>query len=86
MKVCQRKQQGLRQHFIYCQEFKNTTVKPKSLAGKLVLGKSHLKSETPYHKPLKVGNLKIFRGKLPILEMQEITNGSWCGEDGDYLA
>ena len=49
------------------EEFKNITVKPKSLAGKLVLGKYHLKSETPYHKPLKVGNMIIFRGKLPIL-------------------
>ena len=51
-----------------------------------MLGKFRLKFETPYHKPLKVGNLNIFRGKLAILEMQEITNGSWCREDGDYLA
>ena len=34
----------------------------------------------------KVGNVNVYGSKLSIKEMQQITNGSRCGEDGDYIA
>ena len=35
---------------------------------------------------VKIGNVNIFRGRLPVSDMVDITEGGSCGLDGDYLA
>merc|ERR1719192_1403075 len=67
-------------------EFKNISLKPASLAGKLVLGIRQVRDENPRHYGYKVGNLNIYKGKLSVEDMKSITDGSRCGEEGDYLA
>ena len=70
----------------YMEEFTDLTLKPKSLSGKVVLGLRHYKGENPLAFQHKVGNLNVYGSKLSIKEMVQITNGSRCGENGDYLA
>ena len=67
------------------EEFKNISFKPKSLAGNVNLGLSFWKSEERVSFA-KIGNLNIFASKLSIEAMKSITNGSRCGEEGDYIA
>ena len=65
-------------------ELKNSSkLKPKSLKGKLVLGT--INRNTLWSVPMKIGNLNIYSSLLPIEDMKSITNGTRCGEDGDYL-
>ena len=66
-------------------EFKNTTsYNPGTLKGNLLLGLSGYQDLG--ENAVKVGNLNVYSRKLEISEMQSITNGTRCGEDGDYLA
>ena len=67
------------------EEFKNISFKPKSLAGNVNLGLNFWKNEE-WVSFAKIGNLNIFASKLSIEAMKSITNGSRCGEEGDYIA
>ena len=60
--------------------FKKINLKPQNLAGKVYLGSYGGKSDD------KVSNFNVYNNKLSIAEMQEITNGSRCGEQGNYLS
>ena len=68
------------------EKFKNTTFKPKSLKGKLLLGIYEIRTKPAIHHPYRAGNLNIYKRKLSIEDMQMITNGSRCNDEGDYLA
>ena len=67
------------------EEFRNISLKPKSLAGNLNLGLYFYKKRE-WSRNHKIGNLNIYASKLSIEAMKSITNGSRCGENGDYLA
>jgi hypothetical protein len=59
-------------------------LKPKSLKGSLILGKF---LGAPWTSdPIRIGNVNVYSRKLSIEDMKLITNGTRCGEDGDYLA
>jgi len=69
------------------ESFRNVTLKPNDLSGRIFLGLWHMsRKETVWHELAKMSNLNIYSKKLSIEEMKEITNGSRCGEEGDYLA
>ena len=80
----------LQGHLMYDQiikEIKNSTeLKPKSLKENLIIGKSSVDGKTWVEAHLKTSNVNVYSKKLSVEDMQEITNGSRCGEDGDYLA
>ena len=67
------------------EEFKNITLKPKSLAGNVNLGLYFFKAHQ-WSRNIKIGNLNIFARKMTLEDLADITRGSRCGEEGDYIA
>ena len=64
----------------------NLKFKPGSLQDKLVLGKTVKAGNVSFQSGTKYANVNVYSKMLSISEMKAITNGSKCGEDGDYLA
>ena len=64
----------------------SSSIKPKNVKGKIILGKTP--GVPPHYNQcaMKVGNVNIYSTKLSVEEMKSITNGDRCNEGGDYLS